>query len=210
MDLDLYWNNRFLSQGMIWGQSPSKTVYNAIEIFKSFQVKTVLVPGSGYGRNTKALSFSFQVDGIEISHEAVKLAKDWDPHSNFICGSVLNEPIDGKQYDAIYCYDLLHLFLFEDRIRLIQNCSKRLKPSGIMFFTCFSDEDPHNGVGRMVEEGTFEYVEGKIAHFFTESDLIDHFRWGTLVDIGSTKEILTYNDKSTKEYILRFIIVRKT
>lgn len=79
-----------------------------------------------------------------------------------------------------------------------------------MYFTCFSNEDPNNGIGRKVEDGTYEYVEGKYAHFFTERDLIRHFEGFQVIETGTTKEILTYNDSRTKEYILRYIIVKKT
>lgn len=72
-----YWNKRFSSEGMIWGQEPSSTVYHARDVFKNNNVNTILVPGSGYGRNTKALSLIFQVDGIELSNDAIRLAMDW-------------------------------------------------------------------------------------------------------------------------------------
>jgi SAM-dependent methyltransferase len=196
---------------MIWGKNPSNTVYHAIDIFRKDNVKHVLVPGSGYGRNTKALSSFFSVDGIEISQRAIDLAKVWDPKSTFIQGSVLDEaPIQNKKYDAIFCFDVLHLFLEKDRAKLIQNCYNHLSSSGIMYFSCFSNEDQHNGIGRRIEEGTYEYVAGKYAHFFTEADILSHFSQFKVIELGTTKEILSYNDQQSKEYILRYIVVQKT
>lgn len=206
-----YWENRFTNEGMIWGESPSNTVYHATEIFKNNDVKQVLVPGSGYGRNTKALSSSFSVEGIEISQSAIDLAAQWDPKSTFIQGSVLDEaPLQNKKYDAIFCFDVLHLFLEQDRAKLIQNCYNHLSFSGIMYFTCFSNEDQHNGVGKRIEEGTYEYVAGKYAHFFTEEDLLSHFSKFIVIELGTTTEVLSYNDQQFKEYILRYIAVQKT
>lgn len=206
-----YWENRFTREGMIWGENPSNTVYHAIQIFNNNNVKQVLVPGSGYGRNTKALSSFFSVDGIEISQSAIDLAIQWDSKSTFIQGSVLDDaPIPNKKYDAIFCFDVLHLFLEQDRGKLIQNCHNHLSTSGIMYFTCFSNEDQHNGTGNKIEEGTYEYVAGKYAHFFNEGDLLSHFSQFKVIELGTTTEVLNYNDEQFKEYILRYIVVQKT
>lgn len=203
-----YWNDRYSNEGMIWGQEPSNTVYHAHKIFQNNKTTTVLVPGSGYGRNTKVLSSYYEVDGIELSSDAIKLAKEWDPKSHFICKSVLEPVTEEKKYDAIYCFDVLHLFLEQDREKFIHNCVQQLNEGGLMYFTCFSDEDHNNGVGRKIEEGTFEYMEGKYAHFFTEDDLINHFEGLEVIEIGSTCERLTYDDHKMKEYTLRYIVVK--
>ncbi|MFC3745263.1 class I SAM-dependent methyltransferase [Paenibacillus sp. GCM10012306] len=208
--MDNYWDKRFDNEGMIWGQQPSKTVYQAIELFKNNKVKTVLVPGSGYGRNTKALSKFFQVDGIELSHKAIHIAMHWDPYSHFIQGSVMDDLTGTTTYDAIYCFDVLHLFLEDDRKNFINNCVRQLKHAGVMYFTCFSNEDHNNGVGRQLEDGTYEYVEGKYAHFFTEKDLINHFKDLKVIGTGTTQEIFNYKEKQSKKYIIRYIIVKKT
>ncbi|MMZ46302.1 Methyltransferase domain protein [compost metagenome] len=201
-----YWNKRFAEEGMIWGCEPSQTVTQAIDLFKKNNVHDILVPGAGYGRNTKAFSSYFQVDGIEISSSAINLAKEWDLKTNFIQESVL-EFRTSKRYDGIYCYDLLHLFLLEDRKKLIQNCVMHLKEQGVMYFTCFSDSDFNNGVGRKVEEGTYEYKKGKYAHFFTEENLIEHFNDLNILEMGSIREYLTHAEKQ-QEYKLRYIVVQ--
>ncbi|MBP1177473.1 class I SAM-dependent methyltransferase [Paenibacillus sp. PvR133] len=203
-----YWNKRFTEEGMIWGCEPSQTVTQAIDLFKKNNVHDILVPGAGYGRNTKAFSSYFQVDGIEISSSAIDLAKEWDLKTNFIQESVL-EFSTCQKYDGIYCYDLLHLFLLEDRKKLIQNCVKHLKELGVMYFTCFSDCDFNNGVGREIEEGTYEYKKGKYAHFFTEEDLKEHFNGLNILETGSIRETLIYAEKQQKEYELRYIFVQK-
>ncbi|MCC3258857.1 hypothetical protein LLE87_11770 [Paenibacillus polymyxa] len=77
----------------------------------------------------------------------------------------------------------------------------------MMYFTCFSDRDFNNGVGRKVEEGTYEYKKGKYAHFFTEKNLIEHFNDLNILETGSIKEYLTHAEKQ-QEYELRYIIVQ--
>jgi hypothetical protein len=87
--MDNYWNNRFIQEGMIWGTQPSPTALMAKTIFQQHELQHILVPGAGYGRNTKALSSSFAVDAIECSSEAIALAEQWDPGTRFFRGSVL-------------------------------------------------------------------------------------------------------------------------
>ncbi len=63
-----YWDKRFKEEGKIWGESPSKSAYYALGLFRGHDIKSILVPGSGYGRNTKLFSsLGFKVVGIEIS-----------------------------------------------------------------------------------------------------------------------------------------------
>ncbi|MFD1907977.1 class I SAM-dependent methyltransferase [Paenibacillus rhizoplanae] len=114
----------------------------------------MLVPGAGYGRNTKVFSADFTVYGIELSKPALELGAAWDPGTSFIAGSAL-EPQLGQPVDAVYCYDVLHLFLAGDRRRLIEASLSQVRTGGLLYFTSFSDEDRHNGCGRELEPGTF-------------------------------------------------------
>jgi SAM-dependent methyltransferase len=206
--MNQYWNDRFKVEGMIWGSEPSPTALHARDIFKQQQVQSVLVPGSGYGRNTKALSAHFKVDAVELSSEAATIARQWDSASFVIEETVLEMNL-GKQYDGIYCYDLLHLFLSQDRDQLIQRCKQHLRNGGYMYFTSFSDEDPHCGVGKNLEAGTYEYKEGKFAHFFSDKDLRDLFNGLHIIETGTVVEILTNMNQESHQYLLRYIVVMK-
>ncbi len=204
-----YWNKRYRDEGMIWGSEPSPTAYHALDVFNKYNVKIILVPGCGYGRNTKAFSSSFQVDGLELSSDAIQIARNWDENTNFIQGSMLSEYEVSKKYDAIYCFDLLHLLLEHDRAKLIKNCASRLNYSGgLMYFTCFSNEDRNYGIGRELEPGTFEYKANKYAHFFSEEDLRNHFKEFEIIETGSTIETLQSKDNQINDYTLRYIIVK--
>lgn len=207
--MESYWNNRFTQSGMIWGTEPSPTVFHAIKLFKENSVQRVLVPGAGYGRNSKALSAHFQVTGIELSAEAVQLARQWDTASDYIQGSVLEPVTTPQQFDAIYCYDVLHLFLEPERRQLIARCIDYVRDGGMLYFTFFSDEDEHYGVGRQLEKNTYEYTDGKYAHFFSEKDVEEHFADLHILDTGTSHETLSYEGNRTKEYTLRYILAKK-
>ncbi|WP_449600559.1 class I SAM-dependent methyltransferase [Paenibacillus sp. Marseille-Q9583] len=204
-----YWNRRFAQEGMVWGTDPSLTALEAKGLFRKHNVKSVLVPGAGYGRNTKVFSSEFETIGIELSGAALTIAAEWDSACFFISGSVLDCSLETK-VDAIYCYDLLHLFLIEDRRRLLTNCLEQLHPGGLLYFTSFSDEDPNYGCGACLEPATYEYKAGKYAHFFSEADLKQHFEHTEIIKTGTHMEILRDPQGSAHQYVLRSILARKS
>ena len=193
---------------MIWGSEPSPTALKARDLFRKQGVKSVLVPGSGYGRNTKVFSIEFETYGVEITPAALEIAVKWDSKSHFERGSALDHRLK-TQVDAIYCYDLIHLFMKEDRRRLVANCLQQLRPGGLLYFTCFSDEDPNNGRGRLIEPGTYEYKEGKYAHFFSENEISTHFTGTEILETGTYLENLQSPVSGTHQYLLRTIVAKK-
>ncbi|OMD45762.1 SAM-dependent methyltransferase [Paenibacillus borealis] len=193
---------------MIWGEQPSGSALRAKAWFLEQGIKSVLVPGAGYGRNTKVFSSQFDTYGIELSSAALKLAVEWDSSTRFIEGSAL-EPQLEHQVDAVYCYDVLHLFLSGERCRLIDAALAQLRPGGLLYFTSFSDEDPNYGCGRRLEPGTYEYKEGKYAHFFSDADLREHFAGTEIVETGTFTDSLHSPQGGSHEYILRTILACK-
>jgi SAM-dependent methyltransferase len=100
--MKIYWDKRFQDEGYVWGDSPSQTAEHALAVFRQHRVKKILVPGSGYGRNTKLFSASgFDVTGVEISEVACQLAREYDPRTTHYNGSVLDMSFDNSKYDAI-------------------------------------------------------------------------------------------------------------
>ncbi|MEN1989647.1 class I SAM-dependent methyltransferase [Paenibacillus hubeiensis] len=205
--MESYWEHRFETEGKIWGEDPSQSVYKAISLFRQYNFKNILVLGAGYGRNTKELSNFFDVDGIEISSTAIKHAKEFDTRTNFIHSSIFDIELE-KKYDAIFCYNLLHLFKQQERLLIIDKCKKLLKKNGLGFFTVFSDKDS-NKKGTEIEPFTYEYKQGKIAHFFTDDDLREHFKDFTILETSHFKEQLAYTHQSNAWIQLRSIIITK-
>jgi SAM-dependent methyltransferase len=204
-----YWDERFGREGRIWGDDPSPTALVAARLFRDHGVQTVLVPGSGYGRNTKLLSeLGFSVVGIEISEVAVALAREFDPGTTHRVGSVLDLSFDDAQYDAIYCFSTLHLFYENERRRLVSQCTSKLRPGGLAFSTAFSDGDASFRRGREVEPNTFESRPGRPAHYFTQSDLLDHFRGSDVLETGVVEEPEDHG-AGPHVHILRYILARK-
>ena len=180
-----YWEKRYRSEGRIWGESPSRTAEHALELFRKNKVKKVLVPGSGYGRNTRLFSSSgFEVTGIEISPIACAMAREFDTLSRFYNASALDMSFLSEKYDGIYCFNVLHLFREEERKLFIQQCVDRVKNNGLMFFTVFSEKEESYGKGREVEKNTFESKPGRPVHYFTDEDLREHFKSMEILETG--------------------------
>ena len=204
-----YWDDRFRKEGKIWGDLQSRTAIYALELFRRDNVKKILVPGSGYGRNTKFFSTSgFEVTGIEISTVAYELAQKHDPLTKFYNGSVLDMSFDTSIYDAIYCFNVLHLFLEQDRRIFLRECANKLRNNGFMFFTVFSEREPGFGKGNKVEENTFETRPGRPAHYFTEDDLREHFNDFEIVEIGIMEDPESHGGQP-HTHILRYAYIKK-
>ena len=209
MDKKEYWESRFSEEGKIWGELPSRSAHDALRLFLANEVKTVLVPGSGYGRNTKLFSASgLDVTGIEISVSAFTMALQFDPRSRFYHDSVLDMSFDNQKYDAIYCFNVLHLFCQSERELFLRQCAGKLKSQGLAFFVVFSDQESSFGQGQETEPNTFESKPGRPVHYFTEPDLIHHFHNFDILESGTLSDPEDHGGQP-HTHILRYIFVRK-
>ena len=205
-----YWDKRFSDEGKIWGNKASKSAHYALKLFKKYDIKTILIPGSGYGRNSKLFSnANFKVTGIEISKIALELAKTFDTKTLFYEGSILNMPFSNDIYDAIYCFNVLHLFTKQDRFIFLRKCFKLLNVGGYIFFTVFSEKEHSFGKGKQLEDNTFESKPGRPTHYFTQNDLMEHFTDYIMIENGIIKEEENHGNLGRHTHILRYIFAKK-
>ena len=207
-DTNSYWDERYQAEGRIWGDAPSRTAYHALELFRRHNAKKVLVPGSGYGRNSRLFATSgFDVTGIEISSVACNLAREFDPLTRLYHASVLDMSFDTDRYDAIYCFNVLHLFPKKERRLFVQQCLGKVKAGGLMFFTVFSERESSYGKGRETEPDTFESKPGRPVHYFTEKDLQEHFQNAEVVEAGLMEDPEDHGE-GPHTHILCYICLR--
>ncbi len=205
-----YWNNRYLDKGKIWGNKPSQTAIYALNLFKKYNIKKILIPGSGYGRHTKFFSkTNYEVTGIEISDTALKIAKKFDTKSKLFLGSVLNMPFNNEIYDGIFCYNVLHLLFKNERVLFIEKCYSQLRENGLAFFTVFSEQEDSFGKGTKVEENTFESKPYRPTHYFTEPDLLKHFNSFSVIETDIIEENENHGDLGPHIHRLRYIFAEK-
>jgi SAM-dependent methyltransferase len=203
-----YWDDRFGREGKIWGMTPSVTAVYACEHFRRQDVRSVLVPGAGYGRN--ALLFAragFAVTGVEVSAEAIKLAEGTG--IDFVRGSFLDVPVMPRSFDAIYCYNVLHLFLEDDRKRFVAKCADALCEGGLAFFAVFSDAEASYGKGRMIEPGTYESKPGRPVHYFSEEDLARHFAGFEVLETSVIEDPEEHGEEGRHVHRVRCLLARR-
>lgn len=208
-----YWNERFRREGKIWGEMPSITVDIAIRYFTINNIHDVLVPGSGYGRNTEFFAkLGFNVFGIESSEIAYNMAEHVNREKRlaieYKLGDALEMPYNDESFDGIYCFNMLHLFMRKERKIFIDNVYRVLKREGIAVVTVFSDEDPSFERGNEVEPNTFESKKGRPAHYFTVEDLNKHFSNFLILENYTVDEAENHG-AGLHTHILRVIAIKK-
>ena len=205
-----YWSQRFKAGGKIWGEQPSISAKHAAVLFESLRAESVLVPGCGYGRHTEYFDTQgFDVSGIEVAPEAVEMARKSNPNITYCEGSVLDMPFTDKKYDAVYCFNVLHLFQKSERVRFIENCAGALKENGLVYFTVFSELEETFGKGEKTEENTYESKPGRPVHYFDEEDLKESFAAFEILDSGIIDEHEDHREAGPHVHRLRYIFARK-
>ena len=48
-----FWETSFKEKQEMWGWEPADSVRKTFELFKNKNIKNILIPGFGYGRNAK-------------------------------------------------------------------------------------------------------------------------------------------------------------
>lgn len=167
-----FWEASFIENQLMWGFEPSDSAILTKDFFLEQNVKDILIPGIGYGRNAKVfMDNGMHVTGIEISETAIDLARQEGLDIPVFHGSVTDMPFENKLYDGIFCYALIHLLSNHEREKFIQACYQQLKPNGYMIFTTISKEAPMFGKGKQLGKNYFEIMEG-LKMFFYDADSI--------------------------------------
>ncbi|PHI20778.1 SAM-dependent methyltransferase [Lewinellaceae bacterium SD302] len=167
-----FWEENFAEKQEMWGLNPSKSAELTKDFFVENAVKSMLIPGIGYGRKAQVFKENgIEVTGIEISKSAIELAKkNYGSSLNIFHGSVSEMPFDNEEYDGIFCYALIHLLGEEERKKLIYDCYNQLASNGYMVFTAISKGAPNFGKGKLVAKDRYEFHEGvKIFYYDLES-----------------------------------------
>ncbi len=177
-----FWESSFIDKQTMWGFEPTDSAILTKDFFLEKNVKNILVPGIGYGRNAKVfIENGLDVTGIEISKTAIDLARQNGINSRIFHGSVNDMPFDDNLYDGIFSHALIHLLNKKEREKFIKDCYNQLKPNGYMVFTTVSKKAPMYGKGKQLDKDYFESMEG-VKMFFYDSNSIkrDFEKYGLL------------------------------
>lgn len=169
-----FWESSFREKQEMWGWEPADSAVKTLEFFKNHDLTKILIPGIGYGRNAEIfVDNGFKVTGIEISETAIEIArKHFGDEIKIYHGPVDSMPFDQELYDGIFSYALIHLLGTEERLKLIEDCYKQLRPGGYMIFVTISKMDFRYGQGKEISKDRFETWPG-VTLFFYDSDSIN-------------------------------------
>ena len=167
-----FWESNFIEKQTMWGFEPTDSAILTRDFFLERDMKDILIPGIGYGRNAKVfLEKGMNVTGIEISKTAIELARKNGLDNRIYHGSVTEMPFDHKLYDGIFSHALIHLLNKHERENFIKDCYNHLKPNGYMIFTTVSQKAPMFGKGKQLDKDYFEIMED-IKMFFYDSESV--------------------------------------
>lgn len=185
-----FWESSFIEKQTMWGFEPTESAILTKEFFLEKNVKDILVPGIGYGRNANVfIKNGMNVTGIEISKTAIDLAKQNGLEDFSIYhGSVNEMPFDNKLYDGIFSHALLHLLTEQEREKFIKDCYNQLKPGGYMVFTTVSKKAPMYGKGKQLDKDYFEIMEGVKMFFYDSESVKQDFNKYGLVQVSEIDE----------------------
>jgi len=201
-----FWESSFIEKQMMWGFEPSDSAILIKDFFLERNVKDILIPGIGYGRNAKVfIDNGINVTGIEISKTAIDLAMQNGIDINIFHGSVNDMPYDNKFYDGIFCYALIHLLNDGEREKFIKDCYNQLKPNGYMIFTTVSKKAPMFGKCKQLGKDYFEIMEGIKMFFYDNDSVKQEFEKYGLVEFS---EIDEPNKEMKHKPPINFIIVK--
>jgi SAM-dependent methyltransferase len=187
---DEFWESVFSERQEMWGFEPAESALTTKERFLKNNVKNVLIPGIGYGRNARVFSDAgMNVTGIEISKTAVELAeKHFGKDLKIFHGSVTEMPFDQNQYNGIFCYALIHLLDSSNRKKLIADCYNQLTTDGLMVFVVITKEAHTYGQGKRISKDRYEIFEGVQMYFYDKEAVHAEFGAYGLVEISEITE----------------------
>ncbi len=185
-----FWEESFKDKREMWGLEPAKSSILTNDFFVEQGVKSVLIPGIGYGRNAKIfMQNGMSVTGIEISQTAIDMAKShFGNDLTIFHGSVTDMPFDDHLYDGIFCYALIHLLDQHERLKLIRDCYDQLSDHGVMVFTVITREAQTYGQGTRIGKDRFEMFGGVKMFFYNEETVEEEFGASGLFEISEVNE----------------------
>lgn len=199
-----FWEKSFIEKQTMWGFTPSESAIIAKDIFIENNIKDILIPGFGYGRNAKVfIENNITVTGIEISKTAIDLARQYGINSNVYHGSVAGMPFENKLYDGIFSYALIHLLNESEREKFISDCYTQLKQGGYMIFTAVSKKAPMFEKGKKLDENYYETMAGVKIFFYDTESIKKEFQEYGLVEFSEIDEIDSDNkDKPPMKFLM--------
>lgn len=180
-----YWDERYRTGGFEWGDKRTLVAELALDIMEQRRFMKVLDVGCGYGRDCIYLARrGFDVVGIDVSTEALKLAREWAESEGlnigFISMDIIKNGFKDRCFEAVIMFNTFHFMLEKVRERTVSEIYRILRDGGVLVQAMFSRKEKGFGQGPEVEENTFECKPGRPVHFFSEEEIRNAFAGFTI------------------------------
>jgi SAM-dependent methyltransferase len=102
-----------------------------IKEHSKIEVKTLLHLGCGGGRNDYTFKKHFDVTGIDISEEILKIGKDLNPEVHYLSGDMRSMKLE-RTFDAVAAFDSINYMKTEDDLhQTFLTAHEHLNPGGV-------------------------------------------------------------------------------
>jgi ubiquinone/menaquinone biosynthesis C-methylase UbiE len=145
----------------------------------------VLELGCGNGKTVSALPSDWSVVALDVSREALHLARRARADAHFILADASRLPLHEESFDAVFAFHVGGHLLASGRRALAREAARVLVPGGRLFFRDFCEQDMRAGQGEKMEAGTFRRGSGILTHYFSESEVGELFCGLQIASIGT-------------------------
>jgi len=162
------WDKDYASRGRLWGGA-------VMDLPLLPEGSAVLELGCGNGKTLSALPSDWSVVALDVSREALHLARRARADAHFILADASRLPLRGESFESVFAFHVTGHLLASGRCALAREAARVLAPGGRLFFRDFAAEDMRAGQGEEVENGTFRRGSGILTHYFTENEVKELF-----------------------------------
>ena len=164
------WDRDYALRGRVWGGAVKDMPH-----LPDGEGLRVLELGCGDGKTLSAMRAGWQKVALDVSPQALILARKQVPDAFCILADACRMPIRSESFHAVFAFHVTGHLLAAERAALAGEAARVLLPGGRLFFRDFAEGDLRSGQGETVECGTFLRKNGIVTHFFREDEVAELF-----------------------------------
>ena len=186
------YDKKYIDNSPLWGKS---ILDNDIKRYlKLLEGKTVLDLGIGEGQNSITLSeLGYNVTGVDCSKKALDICKNKSSNIKLVESDIRNFNIEQNKYDFIMSRCVLHFLHKNDVYNIIKNIKNNLKPSGLVYISVFSTDDP--SLKFKIRTPDFDTLENNVFHKVLDNTYSSYFSKKEILELFSDFNTILISDE---------------